>query len=452
MATKTYTPSIVDVKITIQDAHLTQQGFGTPIFITQHQEFDERVRAYSSLNAVADDFETYSNAYTAARRFFSQEPSPSLIKIGRRAGTYSGGTSNFDNTTSQLSTHTLTVQVPSLGTSTILTISAQDAEAEADMIARWVVDINANSSVNSVLTATSAGTVLTLTVDNSATVFKITASSNFTGTFTATESASNVITALLEEDSDFYFVTSDDHTSTFVTAMSSEVQALDKMYFFSTNDASSLAAVTDPLAAHDWTSLIADSHTVGLFHEDSSTFVECAYVGSNAPYDAGSVTWANLQLSGVQASRASVNGKLLTETQKNNLFKRNINFSERDAGIDFTRSGFTMSGEWIDVIRGVHWQTADISVSLKGLLLSQKGGKVSYDNGGIARVREVLTTSLQRGVNRNFLESFVATVPLVAQTSKQDRLDRILNNVTFTAILAGAIHEIVVRGTVTVGE
>lgn len=452
MATKTYTPSIVDVKITIQDAHLTQQGFGTPIFITQHQEFDERVRAYSSLNAVADDFETYSNAYTAARRFFSQEPSPSLIKIGRRAGTYSGGTSNFDNTTGQLSTHTLTVQVPSLGTSTILTISAQDAEAEADMIARWVVDINANSSVNSVLTATSAGTVLTLTVDNSATVFKITASSNFTGTFTATESASNVITALLEEDSDFYFVTSDDHTSTFVTAMSSEVQALDKMYFFSTNDASSLAAVTDPLAAHDWTSLIADSHTVGLFHEDSSTFVECAYVGSNAPYDAGSVTWANLQLSGVQASRASVNGKLLTETQKNNLFKRNINFSERDAGIDFTRSGFTMSGEWIDVIRGVHWQTADISVSLKGLLLSQKGGKVSYDNGGIARVREVLTTSLQRGVNRNFLESFVATVPLVAQTSKQDRLDRILNNVTFTAILAGAIHEIVVRGTVTVGE
>lgn len=452
MATKTYTPSIVDVKITIQDAHLTQQGFGTPIFITQHQEFDERVRAYSSLNAVADDFETYSNAYTAARRFFSQEPSPSLIKIGRRAGTYSAGTSNFDNTTGQLSTHTLTVQVPSLGTSTILTISAQDAEAEADMIARWVVDINANSSVNSVLTATSAGTVLTLTVDNSATVFKITASSNFTGTFTATESASNVITALLEEDSDFYFVTSDDHTSTFVTAMSSEVQALDKMYFFSTNDASSLAAVTDPLAAHDWTSLIADSHTVGLFHEDSSTFVECAYVGSNAPYDAGSVTWANLQLSGVQASRASVNGKLLTETQKNNLFKRNINFSERDAGIDFTRSGFTMSGEWIDVIRGVHWQTADISVSLKGLLLSQKGGKVSYDNGGIARVREVLTTSLQRGVNRNFLESFVATVPLVAQTSKQDRLDRILNNVTFTAILAGAIHEIVVRGTVTVGE
>lgn len=452
MATKTYTPSIVDVKITIQDAHLTQQGFGTPIFITQHQEFDERVRAYSSLNAVADDFETYSNAYTAARRFFSQEPSPSLIKIGRRAGTYSGGTSNFGNTTGQLSTHTLTVQVPSLGTSTILTMSAQDAEAEADMIARWVVDINADSSVNSVLTATSAGTVLTLTVDNSATVFNITASSNFTGTFTATESASNVITALLEEDSDFYFVTSDDHTSTFVTAMSSEVQALDKMYFFSTNDASSLAAVTDPLAAHDWTSLIADSHTVGLFHEDSSTFVECAYVGSNAPYDAGSVTWANLQLSGVQASRASVNGKLLTETQKNNLFKRNINFSERDAGIDFTRSGFTMSGEWIDVIRGVHWQTADISVSLKGLLLSQKGGKVSYDNGGIARVREVLTTSLQRGVNRNFLESFVATVPLVAQTSKQDRLDRILNNVTFTAILAGAIHEIVVRGTVTVGE
>lgn len=452
MATKTYTPSIVDVKITIQDAHLTQQGFGTPIFITQHQEFDERVRGYSSLNAVADDFDEQSNAYIAARRFFSQQPAPSIVKIGRRVGTFSGSASNFDNTTGQLSTHTFNINIPSLSTTTPITITAQDAEAEADMISRLVVDINGNSSVNTVLTASSSGTVLSMAAISSDVVFNVSTMTNFSGNFTATESPAQVINALIEEDSDFYFVSADDHTGVFITSMSSEVQALDKTYFFSLSEASALKAVTDPLAPDDWTSKISDSHTVALFHEEAGTFAECAYIASNAPYAAGSVTWANVQVIGLEASRAAINGKLLTETQKSNLFKRNINFIERDAGVDFTRSGFTMSGEWIDVIRGVHWQTEDVAVSLKGLLLSQKGGKVTYDNTGIARIREVLTTSLQRGVNRNFLESFTVVVPLVSQTSKQDRLDRVLNNVTFQGILAGAIQEVVVRGTVTVGE
>ena len=78
-----------------------------------------------------------------------------------------------------------------------------------------------------------------------------------------------------------------------------------------------------------------------------------------------------------------------------------------------------------------------------------EGGKLTGDDDGIARVREVATSSLQRGVNRNFLSSYTLTVPLQIDRSLPDIANRILTGCTFTGILSNAIQFIEIDGTVT---
>lgn len=70
-----------------QDAiGISRAGFGTPLILSCNAAFAERVRFYSDLPSVADDFATTAPEYLAARAIFSQSPHPELIAIGRAAG------------------------------------------------------------------------------------------------------------------------------------------------------------------------------------------------------------------------------------------------------------------------------------------------------------------------------------------------------------------------------
>lgn len=86
-----YNP-ITQVIIALQTSGLTAQGFGTSLFVadvdvdTDGSPFaaNERVRQYSSADAVGEDFGIDSGAYAAAEAFFSNSPSVPSIKVGYR--------------------------------------------------------------------------------------------------------------------------------------------------------------------------------------------------------------------------------------------------------------------------------------------------------------------------------------------------------------------------------
>jgi hypothetical protein len=77
---------IININITRQTSAPTQAGFGTMLFATDTVPggFTERVRTYTSAQALVDDgFATTDDAYLAAVAYFSQQISPTQIKIGR---------------------------------------------------------------------------------------------------------------------------------------------------------------------------------------------------------------------------------------------------------------------------------------------------------------------------------------------------------------------------------
>ena len=75
---------IVNVQITRETQTVSEAGFGTLMILGTHKRFNDRIRFYTSIQDVANDFEPTDLEYIAAQETFSQALSPQQIAIGRR--------------------------------------------------------------------------------------------------------------------------------------------------------------------------------------------------------------------------------------------------------------------------------------------------------------------------------------------------------------------------------
>lgn len=188
---------------------------------------------------------------------------------------------------------------------------------------------------------------------------------------------------------------------------------------------------------------------IGWTTGDANPYPECAFAGHNLPFEAGSATWAYLQLQGVPVAQTEDGLVGLSATYLDNVYARNANLVENIAGVNVTREGKVSSGEWIDIIRGVDNMDEDITKALFSLLVNQQGGKVPFTNGGMNQIKNVIEGQLQVYVNRGFIvNNFIVTVP-DANYAGHDKPNRQVNGVKFTAQLQGAVHSINVAGVVT---
>lgn len=83
----------VNVSVNLTPAGAQAQNLNTLLILTDSQIIDqtERLRYYTSLAAVAQDFGTGVPAYLAAQAYFSQSPQPSAVYCGRWCNTAAGG-------------------------------------------------------------------------------------------------------------------------------------------------------------------------------------------------------------------------------------------------------------------------------------------------------------------------------------------------------------------------
>lgn len=174
---------------------------------------------------------------------------------------------------------------------------------------------------------------------------------------------------------------------------------------------------------------------------------EAAWVGKLFTKNPGSATWAYKTLAGVTPNGADAAHPALTTAQLNTLFGKEGNTVNKVAGISITEKGTVGSGEFIDVRRGTDWLAARIQQLTFTLLVNSD--KVPYTDAGIQAVGDQVSAALQEGVDNNFLNpDFTVTVPLSVDVSSGDKGNRVLNDVTFSATLTGAIHTITIAGTV----
>jgi len=194
-----------------------------------------------------------------------------------------------------------------------------------------------------------------------------------------------------------------------------------------------------------------------LISDSATEFPECAWVGETIPQLPGSLTFKWKHPSGITAAG-------YTKTQLQTIRTNNTQAPQNQAGVININEGICTSGEYIDVIWGRAWVKAQLEIEILQLMLNNP--KIALDNPGIARVeakiRKVLdqagangiiaacTTKAEQANSDDNIYQYKVNMPLREDISTADLAARKLTGVTFSYILAGAVHEAVVVGVATI--
>lgn len=238
---------------------------------------------------------------------------------------------------------------------------------------------------------------------------------------------------------DWYAVIIESRVQADIEAAAAKVETLERLLLACSDD----AAVTASSSGNVLLTLQAANYdrTAYFWSADEANFPEAAWAGEVLPLEAGSATWKFKTLTGITADD-------LTTTERNNVNGSGGNTYETIGGISMTREGQVVSGEFIDVIRGIDWLKARIEERVFAKLVA--ADKVPFTDAGVGIIEAELRGQLEEAIAQGVIASYTVSVPKAADVSSANKAARTLPDVDFTAVLAGAIHKVEIRGKVTV--
>ena len=437
--------NIVSVTISRETAAVSQEGFGTMLILGENATFAERVREYSDIDEVADDFATSDDEYLAAQAAFSQTPSPETVKIGRRelvaqvqvitfdADFVTGNTIDLDIDGTPITQVAFTSDhATTIGAlATEIQSSAVIATAVANDVARTVTITAQTEGVPFVLSditvaggASQAGSSVETTVEHIAAV-------------------TDDLTAVSEEDDDWYGLILTSRTQSEVESAAAYIEAKRKIFVTCSSDTDILDSTKTVDVAYVLSAANYE-RTAVIYNETPTDFPDAAWMGRCFPEDPGSITWKFKTLSGITASD-------LTSTQRSAALTKNANLFTEIGGKDIMEEGVMASGEFIDVMRGVDYIRARMEEGVYSRLAN--ADKIPYTNAGIAIIEAEIRKVLTNAETLKIIAAdpaYEVNVPKVSEVSQTDKANRHLPDMTFEATLAGAVHKVTISGTVTV--
>lgn len=235
-------------------------------------------------------------------------------------------------------------------------------------------------------------------------------------------------------------VVTESETPTSVSTIMAAVEALkNKMYFAD-------------LAADDSTSITTTgiNRTV-LFYCDQSDNCPspaAALVGASAGLSAGSFTYKNMVLKGVDPQPLSDTEIVAIHN------KGGITFVTK-AGDNVTSEGKVAGGEYIDIIDSQDYIISNLEYQTQKTLNNAK--KIPYDNNGIAILESVCVNVMREAYNNGIIATnedgtaaYAVSYAKRENTTETDRADRHYVGGQFAFTLAGAIHDVEITGEIII--
>ncbi len=443
---------IVNVLISLQTAGISQMGFSTILVAGPHIYTLPRVSTYDSPDTMlADGFKSDDPLYKAVADAFSQIPRPRTVKVGRL----------------QVDTAKITASVITNAAHYIIDLSRKAADGSVVKTTYdYTSDENATAAeiagglqaliaadAQAPVTGAVDGDDLVFTAKVAGTAFAVKLSANLKVKEAAAAAADigDDLTAITLEDNDWYGLAITSRTQAVILDAADWTEAREKLF----GTAIAEAGAIDAAVTTDTGTKLKDGNyfrTYWFYHADAATdYPEVAIMAKSFASEPGQETWANQRLSAVTTDK-------LTETQAIAVFGKNGNTFEPFRNIVITQNGKVAGGEWIDIIRFRDWLTEEIRVRVFRRLIDRK---VPFTDGGIAiienEIRGALNLAQRRGAiapteyddEGTGIPGYTITVPKSYLISANDKANRILRDVYFTARPSGAIHLVEIRGTLT---
>lgn len=437
----------VTVNITTTSQSPSQVGFGTPLVCGYHTAFLDKVRTYTKLSDIVADGITSTGVgagiYWAAAKIFSQNPKVTKVKVGKRTNAFTQVIVITPTSTTQNDVEAFDIG-PLGGTITTLSRTIPGASSIAAECTALKALIDGLALAVTVTTPGSAN--VTITANTPGALFNINNRTSNLTLFNATALPAGLATdldAIRAADDDWYAGCLDSNSKAEVVAVAAWFETQFKIFGYDTADTACGAGTAGNVMLTLQTS--AYFRTFGLFDsKELLSYGGAGWIGEELPFAPGSSTWA---LKTIKAVTVDV----LSATQNQQVLAANGNTYTKVAGLSVTNPGKSAAGEYIDIAIGRDWLQARLKERIFGALYGAR--KVPYTDGGIAIIKNEVNGQLQEGIRATYLSNNPAPnvlAPLAKDVPTVDKTNRTLNNVTFTATLAGAIHAANISGTISV--
>jgi hypothetical protein len=428
---------IVSVAVTVTDKAPTKASFGIPLIAGYHTAWLDYVREYAEADDMLDDgFTTTSPLYLAALVLKAQDPAPPRFKVGRLATAFTQTVDLIPTVTTEGYVYNFSIAGAAIAYTVLAAATTTTVATALELLVEAVAGISSTSTGPTVTAVSAAGTLNSYAWARGLNVIDMTADPGIAAD----------LALIAAEDSDWYgLALICPNSDAIVKAAALWIEAQSKIFIPMSGDWDIIDAGQTADLASDLKAL-SYARCPLIWHRfiGGTEWANAAWLAIQLAPDPGSATAANKTLAGISAD--DLRAGELTAIQN-----KNATWYTTKHGISITFEGKAPGGRFIDSTRFIDWMIETIQVDIFALLVNNP--KLPYDNSGI----QVVKTTIEIAINKGQKAGGVAlspeplvTVPDVLDTDVADRALRILRDVKFNFRLAGALHRVVVQGTVSV--
>lgn len=425
--------SIIQITITRQTTAVATASFNIPLILATHTKFAERTRTYTSIDAVAEDFDSDDAVYVMAQKTFSQDLGrPPSIVVGRRqVDAVSGNVPTV--TVGQV--YTITIN----GTDYSYTAVTDDTAVEVVAGIKAAYDLDPQDDIT--FTDNTDGT-FDIAVDVAGTAWSVTSSTNVVVTSdTPTETWTDAIDAVTDANNSWYALTAETHTDADIAEIAAAIQSRRKIYVTSTDEPAVPSTSTSDIgstleaAGYTRTSLI-------YLPTADTEYPENAWVGALLPQTVGSASWNFKRAQGVTAAN-------LSDTQRTNLRNKKVNMFTEVAGVNIFQDGQMIDGRPMSEIIIVDWIHARMQEQIYFRLINLL--KIPFTRAGFTIIENEMRSVLAQAAANGAIEpNFTVTSPDPLAIPANQRAQGIAGTFTFEARLQGEVKQVIIQGTLTI--
>lgn len=262
-----------------------------------------------------------------------------------------------------------------------------------------------------------------------------------------------------DEDNDWYYLLTDRDEDEYVMALAKFAEASEP------TEAELGVGVEDHRKFYmgqttnkDFACLTARAAVIYTDPEFISEEPDASYTGNVGPFYPKNVTWKFKRPQDGNAS-TSEGAKLislpkLTEGQRDQLNENHVNYLTEEYKRQYVKEGVCLNGEFIDTVLGGDWIAKRMRDLLYDILLNN--ANVDYDDAGFALIATAVSQTLAEAadVDHNIVardqESkagiFTVNIPTYAESTEEQRRNRVMPDITWEALLCGAVHQVKTKG------
>ena len=180
---------------------------------------------------------------------------------------------------------------------------------------------------------------------------------------------------------------------------------------------------------------------------------DASYTGNVAPFYPTNVTWKfKRPQNGNADETALISLPQLKDSERDALLENHVNFLTEEYKRQYVKDGTCLDGEFIDVVLGGDWIAKRMRDLLYDLLLTN--ANIEYRDAGFGLIATAVLQALSEAVDLNIIardqESragiFTVNIPKYSESTEEQRRNRVMPDITWEALLAGAVHRVKSKG------